>query len=347
MISKQLAFYLSCKYAVVMESAAKGGAAANCIILLGPTATGKTSLAVKLADHYNGQIISADSRQVYKGLDLGSGKDLEEYIVTDGNGGKKQIPYHLIDIADLSQEYSVFNYQKDFYRDFASIAEKNILPVICGGTGMYLDSIIRGYELQEVPTNTELRLSLNGLSMEELAEKLRSLKPDLHNSTDLTERHRLLRAIEIAEYEKTPEAQKQKAQAPARPNIVPYILGLTFPRDVLRKRIKDRLRLRFKLGMIEEVDALHKNGVPWERLERLGLEYGYISRMLQGKIKSEELFSQLYIAIGQFAKRQETWFRGMERKGVHINWIPTTAQSTTDQVFASALDMLCKAGICV
>ena len=317
----------------------------NCIILLGPTATGKTSLAVKLADYYHGEIISADSRQVYKGLDLGSGKDLEEYVITDANSAKKQIPYHLIDIADLSQEYSVFNYQKDFYKVFSSIKERQILPLICGGTGMYLDSVIRGYELQEVPTNTELRLSLNGLTMEELAERLRSLKPDLHNNTDLTERHRLLRAIEIAEYEKTPEAQQKKAQLPARPNIVPYILGLTFPRDILRKRIKDRLRIRLKNGMIEEVDNLHKNGVPWERLERLGLEYGYISRMLQGKIKPEELFSQLYIAIGQFAKRQETWFRGMERKGVNINWIPTTAQSSADEVFAKALDMLCQAGI--
>ena len=317
----------------------------NCIILLGPTATGKTSLAVKLADYYHGEIISADSRQVYKGLDLGSGKDLEEYVITDANGAKKQIPYHLIDIADLSQEYSVFNYQKDFYKVFSSIKERQILPLICGGTGMYLDSVIRGYELQEVPTNTELRLSLNGLTMEELAERLRSLKPDLHNNTDLTERHRLLRAIEIAEYEKTPEAQQKKAQSPARPNIVPYILGLTFPRDILRKRIKDRLRIRLKNGMIEEVDNLHKNGVPWERLERLGLEYGYISRMLQGKIKPEELFSQLYIAIGQFAKRQETWFRGMERKGVNINWIPTTAQSSADEVFAKALDILCQAGI--
>ena len=317
----------------------------NCIILLGPTATGKTSLAVKLADYYHGEIISADSRQVYKGLDLGSGKDLEEYVITDANGAKKQIPYHLIDIADLSQEYSVFNYQKDFYKVFSSIKERQILPLICGGTGMYLDSVIRGYELQEVPTNTELRLSLNGLTMEELAERLRSLKPDLHNNTDLTERHRLLRAIEIAEYEKTPEAQQKKAQSPARPNIVPYILGLTFPRDILRKRIKDRLRIRLKNGMIEEVDNLHKNGVPWERLERLGLEYGYISRMLQGKIKPEELFSQLYIAIGQFAKRQETWFGGMERKGVNINWIPTTAQSSADEVFAKALDILCQAGI--
>ena len=341
-INTYLAFYFSYKYSVFMQSTDR--ITANCIILLGPTATGKTSLAVKLADRYNAEIISADSRQVYKGLDLGSGKDLEEYIITAANGRKKQIPYHLIDIADLSQEYSVFNYQKDFYKVFSSINQRQILPVICGGTGMYLDSIIRGYELQEVPTNTELRLSLNGCSMEELAERLRSLKPDLHNNTDLTERHRLLRAIEIAEYEKTPEALQKKAQSPAHPNIVPYILGLTFPRDILRKRIKDRLRIRLKNGMIEEVDNLHKNGVPWERLERLGLEYGYISRMLQGKIKSEELFSQLYTAIGQFAKRQETWFRGMARKGVCINWIPTSAETTAEEVFAKALDMLAQAG---
>ncbi len=302
----------------------------NTIFILGPTACGKTPMAVRLAHECNAEIISADSRQVYRGLDLGSGKDLNEYTFTTGEG-ENHIPYHLIDVADLSQEYSVFNYQQDFYRIFPSIVERDKNVVVCGGTGMYLDAVLRGYDLVEVPTNFELRKELEGSSMEALAAYLQRLKGDLHNDTDITERHRLLRAIEIEVYTQSTEAQVKRANMPPRPEIRPLVLGITFPRDILRKRITKRLRERFKEGMIGEVEALHTAGSSWERLERLGLEYRFIAEFIQGKIKSQdELFSSLNIAIGQFAKRQETWFRGMQKKGVTIEWIPAEHLQSND-----------------
>ena len=288
---------------------------ANCLVVLGPTAVGKTALAVKLAEYYNAEIISADSRQTYKGLDIGSGKDLSEYTV----------PYHLIDITDLSKEYSVYDYQSDFHTAFANIVARNTLPIIAGGTGMYLDAIIRGYNLVKVPTNETLRTELAGKSMEELTVVLEQLKAKsnakLHNDTDITERHRLLRAIEIEAFNQSGEVSTA-SEMTERPHIEPFIIGTTFPRDMLRANIKRRLYARFDEGMIEEVESLHAT-YPWERLERLGLEYRFISEFLQGKIATkQEMIDKLYIAIGQFAKRQETWYRGMERKGVKINWLP-------------------------
>ena len=288
---------------------------ANCLVVLGPTAVGKTALAVKLAEYYNAEIISADSRQTYKGLDIGSGKDLSEYTV----------PYHLIDITDLSKEYSVYDYQSDFHTAFANIVARNTLPIIAGGTGMYLDAIIRGYNLVKVPTNEALRTELAGKAMEELTIVLEQLKAKsnakLHNDTDITERHRLLRAIEIEAFNQSGEVSAS-CEMTERPYIEPFIIGTTFPRDMLRANIKRRLYARFEEGMIEEVESLHKL-YSWERLERLGLEYRFISEFLQGKITTkQEMIDKLYIAIGQFAKRQETWYRGMERKGVKINWLP-------------------------
>ncbi len=292
----------------------------NCIVLLGPTAVGKTSLGVRLADRLNTHIISADSRQVYRGLDLGSGKDIGEY---EFNG--KQIPYHLIDVTDLSCEYNVFCYQKDFYKVFSELSENNIVPVVVGGTGMYVDAVIRGYEMPDVPENKELRNELEKKSLEQLGEILLSLKPALHNKSDLLIRDRVVRAIEIAMFMKSPEYEKKKAELNMRPDIRPVVIGTTIERTLLRQNIKKRLDERFKLGMIEEVEGLHKNGADWERLERLGLEYRFISEYLEGKIPSkEELSEKLYTAICQFAKRQETWFRGMEKKGVVINWLPKT-----------------------
>lgn len=316
------------------------------IVVLGPTATGKTSLAVRLALAFRGEVLSADSRQVYRGLNIGSGKDLCEFTVKTASGGVQNVPYHLIDIADLTQEYSVFDYQRDFYRAFTDVSSRGMIPVIAGGTGMYLDAVIRGYDLVKVPTNIELRLSLNEKTDSELTEILASIKGNLHNSTDTTERHRLLRAIEIAEYEKSHKSEAERAKT-QKPSIKPYILALTFPRDVLRKRITARLRARLKEGMIDEVESLHKNGAPWERLERLGLEYRFCSEFLQGKIKTyDEFFTSLNIAIGQFAKRQETWFRSMQKKGVCLNLIPTTAESSADDVFDSALTLLKSGGFC-
>lgn len=306
----------------------------NCVVILGPTAVGKTGVGVGLADYYDGQIISADSRQVYKGLDIGSGKDLDEYILNKGTSKEKKIPYHLIDNADVKNEYNVFNYQKDFYKVFTELQSKNILPVIVGGTGMYLDSIVRGYDLIEVPTNHELRKELAGKSEIELTQILSELKNKvgnkLHNSTDITERHRLLRAIEIEIFKQEKKSNPQlnnyrnssDEKMPERPDIKPIIIGTTFERSVLRENVTKRLKQRLQEGMIEEVESIHNSGISWERLERLGLEYRFVSEFLQGKILSEnELFEKLNTAIHQFVKRQETWFRGMERKGVKIFWL--------------------------
>ncbi len=286
----------------------------NCIVLLGATATGKTSLGVHLARTFGGEILSADSRQVYRGLDIGSGKDLREYA---------EIPYHLIDVAELPGEYSVFNYQRDFYRAFAAVTARGRLPVIVGGTGMYLDSIIRGYAFSEVPENPALRAELSSLSLTQLAERLLTVKNGIHNRTDLLERPRLVRAIEIAEHDRHRGIASDTAPAlSARPDIRPLILGIRFDRAVLRSRIRSRLDARIAEGLASEVAGLHERGISWERLERLGLEYRFTAEYLQGKIDSEKTWADsLYIAIGQFAKRQETWFRGMERKGIVVNWI--------------------------
>ncbi len=287
----------------------------NCLVVLGPTAVGKTALAVKLAEYFKGEILSADSRQVYNGLNIGSGKDLNEYTV----------PYHLIDITDLSKEYSVYDYQSDFHKAFLDITKRSVFPIVAGGTGMYLDAIIRGYNLVKVPTNEALRESLLGKSMEELVSILIALKEKtgktVHNDTDLTEHHRLIRAIEIETFEQSGQVVENQT-IEKKANIKPLIIGTTFPRDMLRSNIKKRLVSRLEEGMIEEVEDLHKT-YSWERLERLGLEYRFISEYLQGKIATkEEMTEKLYIAIGQFAKRQETWYRGMVKKGVTIHWLP-------------------------
>ena len=291
----------------------------NCVVVLGPTAVGKTSIGVQIAHKFGGEIISADSRQTYKGLDIGSGKDLCEYCVDGIN-----IPYHLIDITDLSMEYNVFHYQQDFYKVFTDLLTRNVLPVIVGGTGMYLDAVVRNYDFVLVPENVELRKELEEKSLEELDEMLLSLKPDLHNKSDLLERDRVIRAIEIATCMNSPEADVIRSKMIARPDIRPLIIGTTFDRNLVRQNIEIRLKERLDNGLVEEVEGLHNSGFSWERLEKLGLEYRFCSLFLQGKIKSkDELFEKLNIAIRQFAKRQETWFRGMEAKGVEINWLPT------------------------
>lgn len=289
----------------------------NSIVLLGPTAVGKTSLGVKIADYFDLEIISADSRQVYKGLDLGSGKDIDEY---NYNGHK--IPYHLIDVTDLNSEYNVFDFTKDFYNVFEKLIGKGKIPFVVGGTGMYLDSFIRKYELVEVPANEEFRKELESKSLEELDSILLKLKPDLHNKTDLQIRQRVIKAIEIATYMQSDEYQKNKETLLKRPHVNPFIIGTTIDREKLRQNIKIRLNERIESGMIEEVENLNKEGFSFERMERLGLEYRFISEYLEGKIESKEkMIELLYIAICQFAKRQETWFRGMEKKGVTINWL--------------------------
>lgn len=284
--------------------------ARNAVVILGATATGKTSCAVSIARRFGGEIISADSRQVYRGLDLGSGKDLAEY---------GEIPYHLVDIVSLPEEYSVFQFQRDFRRVFGEITARKALPVIAGGTGMYLDSIVRGYTFRSVPVNPRLRLELASFSLEALRERLLKNKRDIHNRTDLEIRERLIRAIEIAE---APQTESSQADEPLPMQLEPVILGIRFPRHELRNRIRIRLETRIEQGLLDEVASIHDSGISWERLERLGLEYRFTAEYLQGKISShDEYFRLLYTAICQFAKRQETWFRGMERKGVTINWI--------------------------
>ena len=256
----------------------------NCICVLGPTAVGKTPLAVALANAFDGEVISVDSRQVYKYLDIGSGKDLCEYAV---NG--KPIPYHLIDVTELPTEYSVFDYQAEVYKVFPEIIARNKVPVFCGGTGMYLQSVVQGLDLVEVPCNEELRNELSGKSEQELTEILLNLKNGkLHNKTDTEDRHRLLRAIEIEVFQQNNQEIPKTNRMPPRPDIRPFIIGTTFPRDILRLGIKKRLSARVDEGLIPEVEKLNKMGIGYDRLERLGLEYRFVSEYLEGKIPQKK-----------------------------------------------------------
>ena len=283
----------------------------NLIAVLGPTASGKTALAVRLARKIGGEIISADSRQVYRGMDLGTGKDLSEY----GCNGDA-VPFHLIDICDPTEEFSVFAFQQRFIDCFRDIAARGKIPFLVGGTGLYLDSVLRGYRMAPVPLNASLRERLTGYDMESLRRYFLSIQRDAHNSTDLLERERLIRAIEIAEFSRDhPTAALQSIQ------IEPLVIGICLEREELRRKITLRLQTRLQAGMIDEVKHLHDRGVNWERLESFGLEYRYISRYLQHKISHEEMFQILNTRIRQFAKRQETWFRGMGKKGVPIHWM--------------------------
>ena len=297
----------------------------NCIVVLGPTAVGKTSIGVALANHFDGEVISADSRQTYCKLDIGSGKDICEYQV-DG----KKIPYHLIDIVSLPTEYNVYNYQQDFYKVFKDVISRGKMPVIVGGTGMYLDAIIRDYQLVILPENEKLHQELLNTPLEELAARLLKEQPELHTKCDLLEKDRVIKALEII------EAKKNGVDSTSvdRPEIKPLIIGTTLERPQIWENISIRLQERLDNGMLEEVQSIHDSGITWERLEKLGLEYRYCSLFLQGKIPSkQELFEKLFIAIRQFAKRQETWFRMMEKNGVKINWLEkiTDKQSRINQ----------------
>ena len=294
----------------------------NCIIVLGPTAVGKTAIGVAVARAFNGEIISADSRQTYRHLDIGSGKDLAEY-----SEGGEAVPYHLIDITELPAEYNVYNYQQDFYKVFKDIIARGKLPVVVGGTGMYIDAIVRDYQLVILPENKKLHEELEATPLEVLAERLMKFQPDLHTKGDLLEKDRVIKALEII------EAKKQGVDSTSvqRPEIKPFIIGTTLPRPQLWENISIRLKERLDEGMIEEVQSIHDSGISWERLEKLGLEYRFCSEFLQGKISSkEELYEGLFIAIRQFAKRQETWFRMMEKKGVEIHWL--NAGSKTERI---------------
>lgn len=283
------------------------------ITIIGPTASGKTAFAAALAARLDTEIISGDSRQVYRSMDIGTGKDLADYVV-DG----KQIPYHLIDICNPGDKYNVFEYQHDFHKAFEEIRKKGKLPILCGGTGMYIESVLRGFKLLDVPQNPALRESLKGKSLVELEQILASYKV-LHNKTDVDSAQRAIRAIEIEEFYKT-EAPDKREYAP----INSLIIGVDIDRELRREKISRRLRARLDEGMVDEVRAILATGVKPEDLIYYGLEYKFLTLYIIGQLTYDEMVSQLEIAIHQFAKRQMTWFRGMERRGLHIHWLDAT-----------------------
>lgn len=277
----------------------------NLLVILGPTASGKTKVGVKVAQALKGEIISADSRQVYRGMDIGTGKDLKEY---------GSVPYHLIDIVDPGYEFSVFEFQRLFFKTFTEIQKRGHLPILVGGTGLYIDAVLRSYQMVEVPVNPAFRQELSSFTNEELAARLKRINPKLHNTTDLLNRERLLRAIEISEL-------GQNKSGLTFPEIHPLVFGIRWPRETLRKRIDLRLEERLRQGMIEEVEELQKKGVSLEKLEAYGLEYRFIAKYLKGELNFNEMRQKLQHAIHQFAKRQMTWFRRMERMGINIHWV--------------------------
>jgi len=293
----------------------------NMLVVLGSTASGKTKLAVELAQMLNGEIISADSRQVYRGLDIGSGKDLDEY---------QDIKHHLIDIVDPGYEYNIFDFQQHVIDAYEKISKQNKLAIMAGGSALYVDSILKGYRLIEVPENTELRASLATSSHEQLTQKLIQLKPNLHNTTDLIERDRLVRAIEIAQGEQ--DAHDQINDFPA---LKPLVFAIKWPREVIRQRITERLKVRMEQGLIEEVQQLHAQGVSWETLYFYGLEYRFIAQYLQGQLTKNDCFQKLNSAIHQFSKKQDTWLRRLERNGTKIHWL-----DGDKNVFAQAMRVI-------
>lgn len=282
----------------------------NLLSIVGPTASGKTSLAVRLALAFDGEIISADSRQVYRGMDIGTGKDLGEY---DVNG--RQIPCHLIDIVEAGYKYNVFEYQSDFLRVWDDCRKRGVMPVLCGGSGLYVEAVLKGYKLLAVPVNEELRAALSGMSLQRLSERLATYKK-LHNTTEIDTPKRAIRAIEIEEYYRTHPYEEKDF-----PQINSLIVGVDVSREVRRERITRRLYERLENGMLDEVRRILDSGVPAEDLIYYGLEYKYLTLHLTGKLTYDEMVSQLNVAIHQFAKRQMTWFRKMEREGFDIRWL--------------------------
>ena len=280
------------------------------ISIIGPTACGKTALAVAVARAIGGEILSADSRQVYRGMDIGTGKDLSEY-----GDGDTRVPYHLIDIVDAGEKYNLFEFQRDFLNSYNDVVARGAVPVLCGGSGLYVESVLRGYRLIPVPENMELRERLEKYTLEELTEMLASYKT-LHNTTDVDTKKRAIRAIEIEEhYARTPQHEREF------PLLSSVIIGLDVDRDIRRGRISNRLVARLEEGLVDEVRALLDKGVSPEQLIYYGLEYKFVTLYITGELSYDEMVKGLETAIHQFAKRQMTWFRGMERRGLKINWI--------------------------
>lgn len=286
------------------------------ICILGPTASGKTKFAVQMALLADGEILSADSRQVYRGMDIGTGKDLSEYRVTFADGSTGQIPYHLIDIADAGEKYNLFRYQRDFRAAYEGVVARGRLPILCGGSGLYIDAVTGGYSLPEVPENTALRATLSNKSLEELTAILASMK-NLHNTSDIDSKKRAIRAIEIEQFRlENPQVEYSSAI-----KIKTRFIGLLTDREERNAKIDKRLRERLNCGMVEEVRGLLDSGISPDDLIYYGLEYKFVTQYILGELSFEEMESRLSIAIHQFAKRQMTWFRGMERRGIEIEWV--------------------------
>lgn len=287
------------------------------ITILGPTASGKTALAAALAADIGAEIISADSRQVYRRMDIGTGKDLDDYTV-----GCIRVPYHIIDIVEPGTKYNVFEYQKDFVAAYNDIVSRGVVPILCGGTGLYIEAVLKGYNLMPVPEDKELRMSLEGKTLPELTLMLTRLKKEngsaMHNTTDVDTVKRAVRAIEIERYYST---HPRPTDGCDYPEITSLVIGVDIDRDERRKKISERLRQRLDNGLVDEVRGLLDSGVTPDALIYYGLEYKFVTEYVIGKRSYEDMFRSLEIAIHQFAKRQMTWFRGMERRGIKINWI--------------------------
>ena len=291
----------------------------NMITILGPTASGKTPLAAALAQQIGGEIISADSRQVYRRMDIGTGKDLADYSpVVDGFA--VDIPYHLIDICEPGTKYNLFQYQQDFFDAYQDIRSRGVVPILCGGTGLYIEAVLKGYKLSPVPQNPELRARLEGKTLDELTKMLVELKAQnnstMHNKTDVDSCQRAIRAIEIETYNLEHPVPRREL-----PPVNSLIIGVNIDREARREKITRRLKARLEEGMIDEVRGLLAEGIPAEDLIYYGLEYKFVTEYIVGKTTYDEMFKRLEIAIHQFAKRQMTWFRGMERRGFKIHWI--------------------------
>ena len=284
------------------------------ITILGPTASGKTPVAARLAAEIGGEVISADSRQVYRRMDIGTGKDLADYGT---------VPYHLIDIREPGTKYNLFEYQQDFFDVYQQIRSRGAVPVLCGGTGLYIEAVLKGYHLSPVPQNQALRDSLEGKSLAELTEMLKELKArngsNMHNTTDVDSCQRAIRAIEIETYNAAHPMPRREL-----PPVESLIIGINIDRELRREKITRRLKARLEEGMVDEVRALLDEGIPADDLIYYGLEYKFVTEYLTGQLTYDELFNRLEIAIHQFAKRQMTWFRGMERRGFQIHWIDAT-----------------------
>ena len=299
------------------------------ITILGPTASGKTPLAAALASEIGGEILSADSRQVYRRMDIGTGKDLADYTITNNHEpitNKQEpitIPYHLIDICEPGTKYNLFQYQQDFYDAYRDVVSRGAVPILCGGTGLYIEAVLKGYRLSPVPQNPELRARLENKSLDELTQMLVALKEQngstMHNKTDVDSCQRAIRAIEIEEYNLHTPMPKREL-----PPIDSLIVGVNIDRELRREKITRRLKARLEEGMIDEVKGLLDEGIPADDLIYYGLEYKFVTEYLVGKTTYDEMFTRLEIAIHQFAKRQMTWFRGMERRGFQIHWIDAT-----------------------